>query len=416
MSSPNRKYGVADKWQDLMLDALVGTSVISTPGSDAFSRRRFSQPFTIFDSKLLNDNAALFWDEQEVSGSGTTTSYSSDRASVTMSVADATAGRRVRQTYQRFNYQPGKSQLVNMTSVIGASATGITRRVGQFDDNDGLFFEVDENGASFVVRSSTSGTPVDNKIAQADWNLDTLDGTGISAVNLDLTKSQILYIDYESLQVGSVRFGFVVNGVIRYCHTEHHSNILDVAYFSTPNNPLRYEIENDGTGGAASIECICSTVISEGGQQPTGITRSESTSGTALTAPLADTTYAMIGIRLKSTHLDNLFELVSLSVIAETNDDFEWQILLNPTVAGTFTYSDKTNSCTQTALGDTTNTVTGGTVLASGFGKSGDGFSTIAKTLRNLGASIDNTPDELILGIRSLSTNGDFQGSVTWRE
>jgi hypothetical protein len=405
-----RQYDRGNKWQDWVLDVLSGIPLSNnTPARDAFGRSRASEPLTLFDSKLLGDNKALFWDEQEISGSGTNTSYSSNRASVVMSVSATTAGKRVRQTFQRFNYQPGKSQLVNQTFVLQAGAAGINRKVGLFDNNNGLFLQQSGTSASFVIRSSVSGSPVDSVYSQSSWNLDTLN-------ELDFSKAQIFFIDFESLQVGSVRFGFVIDGVIRYAHVQHHANSISSAYFSTPNLPLRYEIENDGTGPAATIECICSTVISEGGQAETGITLGESTAGTHLDANSADTLHALIGMRLKSTHLDSIVKLKQFSVLAETNDNFEWQILLNPTVAGTFTYSDVANSSIQTAKGATANTITGGTILDCGFASSNTGQLIPTNTLRYLGSAIDGTPDEIILCVRPLSSNADIQGTITWKE
>lgn len=46
---------------------------------------------------------------------------------------DAFARLRVRQTFKRFNYQPGKSQLIIRTEILGVSNTGITKRLGLFD-------------------------------------------------------------------------------------------------------------------------------------------------------------------------------------------------------------------------------------------------------------------------------------------
>lgn len=123
--------------------------------------------------------------------------------------------------------------------------------------------------------------------------------------------------------VGSVRFGFVINGKLHYCHLQAHSNILDAPYFSSPNQPIRYSIENDGTGAASTLECICSTVISEGGEDETGILRSISSGATALAASVSGTVYAFAGIRLKDTHLDNVVRLKSFSMLATSNDDFE---------------------------------------------------------------------------------------------
>ena len=91
---------------------------------DAFGRWRISNPETLFDSKnIFNDsdladnleNVPLFYDNQETSGSGTTTTYNPNQSSQTLTVANLTAGTRVRQTKMSFNYQSGKSLLVFMS-------------------------------------------------------------------------------------------------------------------------------------------------------------------------------------------------------------------------------------------------------------------------------------------------------------
>lgn len=148
---------------------------------DPFARLRVAGPVTIFDSKQLFDNKPLQWDDAQTSGAGTSSAWSAARASSLMGVSAGTAGVRVRQTMRRFNYQPGKGQLVLMTFAMGAAAAGITRRVGQFDANNGLFLEQISTGPGFVVRSSVSGAPVDFRVDQANWNLDRLDGSGPSA-------------------------------------------------------------------------------------------------------------------------------------------------------------------------------------------------------------------------------------------
>ena len=386
------------------------------PERDAFGRFRVSAPETLFDSKLSTANYALFWNFSQVSGTCTNT-YSKDRASTTLAVAGTTAGRGVWQTKQRFNYQPGKSQLVLMTAVPPGMKTGITARMGIFDDNNGLFFEIGVNGLRVCRRTKVSGAVVDNYVNSSDFMLDELGGDSASTVDFDYTKSQIFVIDFESLQVGSVRFGIVVDGLVIYAHQMNHANILNSAYFSTPNLPLRYELVNDGTGAAASLEAICSTVISEGGSQETGITRYLSTT-THVDANSAGTVYACVGIRLKAANLDSVVKVAAVSLInvAATVQDFEWIVILNPTVAGTFTYADVTNSAVQAAYGATANTVTGGTILGGGFAQGNETTASVINSLYYLGATIAGTPDEIVICVRPLSANEDIYCGLTIKE
>jgi len=391
---------------------------VSGAGADAFGRGRVSEPHTLFDSKQLFDKLPLFWDDQEESGGSTSSTYSSARASTVLGVGATTAGKRTRQTFMCFNYQPGKSQQALLTGILNASGggTGIVSHIGFGNANNGLYFVDDEGTVKVRVRSKVTGSVVNADVAQSSWNLDTLDGSGGSGVTLDFTKTQIFLIDFEWLGVGSIRFGFVVNGKIIYAHQVDNANVLDSVYMSTPNLPLCYQIENDGTGVASTLEAVCSTVISEGGETRTGNLQYVSTSGTHIDADAADTLYAVLGIRLKSTHNGAVIDIESISLLAETNDDFEWVLLFNPTVASTFTYSDKTNSHIQTAVGVTANTVTGGDYVTGGFASATIAENEAIPNARRLGNAINGTADELVLCVRPLSANANIQAAVTVRE
>jgi hypothetical protein len=215
---------------------------------DAFARQRFSEPFTLFDSKQIWDdpdlannveNYPLFWDNQEVSGGGTSTLFSANRASTILGVSATTAGNRVRQSKQRFNYQPGKSQLAIFTHIDLDTTSGNTKEVGLFDDSNGIFFRSSGGVKSAVVKSFATGAAVDRVFNQADWNLDQMNGNGASGVNLDFTRCQIPFIDFEWLGVGRVRYGWFIDGMPIYCHEVNNTNNLDVVYMSNPNLPIR---------------------------------------------------------------------------------------------------------------------------------------------------------------------------------
>jgi hypothetical protein len=395
-----------------------GMDTVMYPGSglgDAFGRLRVSNLTTVFSSKQLDDNQPLFWDDQETSGGGTSSTYNANQASSTLAVSATTAGTRVRQSFQKFNYQPGKSQLILMTGVLGAPASGITERIGYFDESNGLFFECKDSTVGVVTRTKTSGTAVDAKVNQSAWNLDTMDGNGPSKITLDFTKTQIFIIDFEWLGVGRVRMGFFNGGNPVYCHEFLNDNSLDKVYMSTPNLPLRYEIGNDGTGPAASLVHICASVSSEGGVDRNGILRhvdSAPISGLATTV-----NYAVLGLRHKSTHLDISILLETLSLIATSqNDQAHWSFILNPTVAGTFTYGDVTNSAAQIAQGAVTNTITGGTEIDGGYFNTAQPSTIAILNALRLGAKIDGTPDEIVVLVRPITNNITVETSITWRE
>lgn len=391
-----------------------------TASVDAFARLRVSSNFTIFDSKQLHDKQPLFWDE--LIGGGATSTHSVENASTQLSVGANVSDYVIRQTRQRFNYQPGKSQLVFFTFLCNC-VPGVTKRLGLFDGtgtnaltpNNGIFFETG-NGPCWNIAKNGGVT---ESIPQAQWNVDPLDGTGASGITLDLEAAQIGVIDFEWLGVGRVRVGFVIDGLIYYVHYFNHANdpTFDSVYMSSPNLPLRYSIESDGVS-SSTLDHICSSVISEGGIEKTGILRVVDNDAVPLTALSTGVTYAMLGIRLKQTHLDITVIPETLSVMCSTNDLFRWSLLFNPTVSGVFAYSDVTNSSIQKAIGTNANVISdAGLEIASGYASSQSRESDQAlNTAQRIGSTILGVPDGLILAITPLSSNMSAYGSLNFRE
>lgn len=389
--------------------------------TDAFGRLRVSNPVTIFDSKQLVDKQPLFWDDQLVSGSGGASTYNTNQSSTTLSVASSTAAVRVRQTFRRFNYQPGKSQLILLTGIFDTGGTGIIKRIGQFDANNGLFFEQNGTTLNVVRRTKTSGTVVDNPIAQSSWNIDKLDGTGESGITLDVTKTQIFVIDYQWLGVGTVRFGFEIDGKLYYVHQINNANNLNLVYMSTPNLPLRVEIINDGTGAANSLTHICASVVTEGGLQETGFSLATDRGATPLVT-LNDTSfYPLVALRLKSTYLGVNIDIKKASIVVSSSTLYHWVLLLNPTVVGTaLSFTGITNSALEAGVGTTNaTTVTGGTVLDSGYELSQNESELMAIFPNKLaiGSNIANTSDILVLAVQRITgTTESFYAGLTWNE
>lgn len=395
-----------------------------TPAVDAFARLRVSESFTLFDSKQLHDKQPLFWDES-IGGSATSV-HSSVNAETRMSVTASASDFVIRQTKKRLNYQPGKSQLILMT-FHSPQQDGVTARIGAFDGvganyltpNNGIFYECDGELSWNICKDGT----IEERVTQDQWNVDKLDGTGKSGITLDMEGPQILFVDFEWLGVGRVRVGFVIDGLIYYVHYFNHSNdsTFDSVYMSTPNLPLRYSIESDGSG-AGHIDHICSTVISEGGQEKTGVLRSVETRNTYSNTLGGGTgsKHALCGIRLKSTHLDVTVVPEDISIVIDSNDSFKWELHLNPTINGTWTYSDLANSSVQSAQvgAATNNTITAdGIIVARGGGSDRVRATSdqLATALR-IGSTIDGTADELVLVIGLLTNNQTVWGSLDFRE
>ncbi|MEN9966542.1 MAG: Cyanophage [Pseudomonadota bacterium] len=404
-----------DKYRPIQASDFAG----GVAGTDAFGRQRVSNPEMIFNSKQIFDNQPLYWDDIQESGSGTSSTYSNNTASSTLSVSASTAGKRTRQTFMRFNYQPSKSQLIFITGILKASGggAGIISRMGYFDDNNGLFLECNAGTINLVRRTYTGGSASDNTIPQSSWNLDKMDGTGASKITLDFTKTQIFMMDFEWLGVGRVRFGFNIGGVAYYVHELSAANDLTTVYMSTPNLPIRYQIINDGTGIASSINCICSAVISEGGREEVATNGYVSTGNVAITAT-KNVTNAILATRLKSGYLGATIDIIDLSLLTTSNDNYQWQLYMNPSGLNGLTYSDINNSALEYAIAPNGTAISGGFAIAGGYAQAKTDIQAASlKSLMKLGSSITGRKDVLVLSCLPLgSSDSVVYGSINYRE
>ncbi len=83
----------------------------------------------------------------------------------------------------------------------------------------------------------------DLRVPQEEWSIDPCDGTGPTGYNLDLSKIQMVYMDYSWYGAGKIRFGFkTTNGQVQYVHEFVHNNQQFESYFRSGNLPGRYEV------------------------------------------------------------------------------------------------------------------------------------------------------------------------------
>lgn len=253
--------------------ALVGDD----SSKDAFGRLRVANLNTIFDSKNIHTLHNDVW-LSDISGGGSSITHLSDEAAVQLEAGTGATDYVVRQTGPYWPYTPGHSRLVTMTGVLGAQKANVDTRIGYFDDDDGLFFEMSGAlGPILVRRTSVSGSVANAFVPQFEtaegagdgWNRDTLGGEGgasnPSGITVDFTKTQIFMIDFQWLGVGRVRYYLDIDGIAVCIHEMNHANSLEEVYMATPTLPIRYEVRNTAaTASATSLKEICSAVATEG--------------------------------------------------------------------------------------------------------------------------------------------------------
>ena len=428
---------------------------------DAFGRARVSEVFTLGDYKHLFSIDPNFLD---VTSNGTVT-FVANKAAATLTTNSNSSAYAIHQTKFYHHYQPGKSQLIFSSFKYGAPQRNVTKRTGYFDDRDGIYFEqVGSNTANGVLVSNTTqtlnwvirsytgntaneanvvttvnGTPYtyQRRVPQSDWNVDKCDGTGASGFNLDITKTQLTYTDFQWLGVGRVRCGFVHDGKVVIAHEYYNSNILDEVYIANPNLPVRCEIRNTGAGTGGSMDQICSTVASEGGYVESGIDFAITANNRSTATPSA-TELPLVALRLKNTFqgFPNRISvrLNQISLHAETNSIvYEVRKLANSSFLANNTGALVWNSVTSASGVEyciNADTITNGESFASGFvpaGASQNSLSPVASgaltaAKKNIIVqNYDSSNSEVyVVVVRTIITAGNQTASVgaalQWRE
>ena len=392
---------------------------IGGTNTDAFGRLRVSQPYTLFDSqnRYAADNQ---FDTSTVTGGSTT--YLPNESSVRMDVTTASGAEVVRQTFRSFPYQPGKGLLVLATFVMNEAKTNLRQRVGYFGVQNGVFFQLNNTTKSFILRTYIGGSVDDTtrKVDQSAWNGDKLDGTGASGLTLDLTKPQILWMDFEWLGVGNVRCGFIINGQYIVCHTYQNANVTGTSvYITTAILPLRYEITNTAeTASSSSLKQICSTVISEGGYEQTSIEHIAAMS-TATTGSYITTTYKpLVSIKLASTALGAVVIPYNVNFLPTTTYNYQVALFKNPTLSGA-SYS-AVSSDANVEFDVSSTSISSGTLVYSEFITSKSGRSALSGAAAafnfdlQLGASLAGVSDVYSLAVRTITATGGGIGLLTF--
>jgi len=393
----------------------TGNTVINaSPAVDAFGRQRVSSPFTLFDTH----NRYLDGDQFSSKTNNGTVTYLSNESSFDLAVGNASGDYVYRQAKTVQLYQPGKSLLILNTFAMSTLQENLRQRVGYFTAQNGIFLEADGEDLYLVLRSYVTGSAVDTRIAQADWNQDKMDGTGASGISIDPSLVQIFWMDIEWLGVGSVRCGFVINGVFFIAHVFNHANQTGQTevYMTTASLNCRYEIENTGaTTGVPTMKQICSTVISEGGFTPTPAVKYVRSSLPETGLGSADTVEPLATIRLNSAYSDAVVIPTSIDFVTTSVVYGELLLIKDATLTGA-SYANVANSVVQA---DTTaNATTGGTIVYSKVFASRDVVELDPELQRRLQLErdIDGTSSTLTLAVQTTSNNPDAIWNFGWQE
>lgn len=397
-------------WSDTEVRSLqkIASKVNSGLNADLFGRTKVASSKTLFDASHVYQDNGEFADD--ISGTGASVSYLANQSTASLNVGTVSGSRVYRESKKVFTYQPGKSLQVLQTFVFNQPKLNLRQRAGYFSEQNGFYLEQEGTDIFLVKRSYISGGVINTRIPQSEWNRDKLDGTGPSALKLDLSKAQILYSEYEWLGVGSVVMGFVLDGNFVVAHQFNHANNISSVYITSATLPVRYEIENlDATTSSSSLKQICVSVISNGGYERKSI-QSIVRKTSSVAATVVGTIYPLVTIRLASDRLNAVILPSEYHLQPTSSGQYEYYMIKN----GTLTNSSFNTTDFPNVDYDTSATaISGGTLIEHGY------FDQTAQASAPVGVESDynfayqlgrnsftSTSDTITLAFSTLTSGG----------
>lgn len=210
-------------------------------------------------------------------GSKGSIAHLADQSALALTLSDGTNGAKSRlRTHDQVRYQSGAPSCIEITGYQSNSGVANqVRRLGIFDDEDGVFFQTKGTTNYLVLRSSSDGSTGDDEVQQSSWNVSTYPG-------LDITKGNrfrfvIAWLGVEGIQC-------FINGV--HVHTFSFANTLARPYMKSATLPISAEIVNTAAasaGGTLTYICSSARILNGGDYALKPMVYSRATTGVAAT-------------------------------------------------------------------------------------------------------------------------------------
>lgn len=379
----------------------------------AFGRLKTALPTVLYEYNFIeNERSDLF--DTNTAGSATIT-YDSTEKTRNLNLSTASGDRATVQTFQRVKYTPGQQNAVLFVNQFQPKAN-VVQSSSYGDESDCFFFRM--SGLTFEVgiRSSVTGSIVENTITQANFNGDKLDGTGESGITADFSKPIIFFVQFQWLGSGRVSFWAAIENQTVLMHEEIHSGVIsETKYMRTATLPFRFEAENTAaTASNTTFKISCGSSISEGRTQVSA-TQRHVYNTTAVALPNGGALIPTLAIRLKSTSDVANIKPIKFGFIGASRDELAIELVVGGTLTGgTWTSVDSTSSV---EANYTATSHTGGIVVDGALAtQEATVNSSINIAILNIGKFIDGTSQVLVLRARTLNNNAAVLSSLTFQE
>jgi len=360
------------------------------------------------------------WDELVV-GTGSST-HDPYLGMVELEVGSDSGDSIIRQTARIQRYLPGRANEVSMSVIFGSQTSGIRKRFGVFDDDKGAYFEDDGDDLYCVLRRDTAGGEDEERYSRANWSVDKLDGTGPSGITLDLSKIQLMVIEYEWYGAGQVEWKFVIDNNAISIHKIDHANTHDHTWASRGALPVRIELTNvDGIAGTHSVYQGSHSFLTEGTTTLLGRQKSISSAITGKSLTSANTFYPIVAIRLKADALNSVVLPDEYSGATLDNSSMFIRAIEDATVTGGTWVSYDSDSPIEyniTATGYTNGNILGTTYVSSGNMGQKVEFPerSITQLARKTTTTLGDTTTTFLIAVASTGSNKTGWADLGWIE
>lgn len=389
----------------------------TTKQHTATNRVKTSDQQIVFFNTFQYTKDPQIWDEA-ITGTATS-EFGEFDGGVVMRVNGEAGDQVVRQTRTVMQYIPGRQNELIMSVKYETPVTGIRRRAGIFNEQNGMFFEDNGGEYSVVIRRNTASGVEEDRVLREDWNIDKLDGTGPSGIVADAEKIQMLVIEYEWYGAGIVEFKYVIQNNSYPIHRFDHANISDTIYTNTPFLPVRFELTNvTGTAGTYQMQQGSTALRMEGGVGPLGREENVSTPFTGIRTTTANALRPILSIRLRPDRLQGVAIPLQFQAASLDNTALFYQVIRDTELTGADWNNVAGNSFCEFDYAATAHT--GGEVLQTGYispTNQGEVFNFPSETILQLARNnLGTTAQTFTILAATVQGNKNVFASLSWVE
>jgi len=343
-----------------------------------------------FDDAL---DAAAF-DTAESAGAGAV-NHDAQTAHLVCIVATGASDRAIVRSHARPRAAAGSWRTTRISARFVGAILGQSKRLGLADDNDGAFFELDGETLYAVRRSSVTGSPVEVRIAQAQWNVE-------ASLSVVLANEHLFEIR-EAWPTGDLEF--CVDGSV--VHRMSLDGSIDAPAWRRARLPLLLECVNTaGTASGGALHVAHASIVVGQEAQP-----ASSHAADVRDASVTTSQTALVAIRPKATFgsVTNLSELRATRVSVQSSAEVLLEVIIGATLSGSFSSHAADSRAESTGA---PGTITGGRVVAA-IPVSGFTSLDLGETIRRLA---DASQQTLVVAARAITGTAAVAAALTWKE